>query len=198
MAGNVYFKTDSLVDKYLTSSGVSGDLTLLTLAQQLYSMVSNVLSKTFISTIIPSLAIKAQSNKLAMHIAFRKRLWLLFSISTIFFLVVVVAGKPLLGMMFGLKNFDAQSVDRLWLLLLLLFGFWFGGLLGVLTSGTFYAKGDTKTPTRITVILFTIYLPVKFYVFKHFGIEGLALSISIYMLLSLFLQIFVLGRMKYR
>ncbi len=197
MAGNVYYKTDSLFDKYLTSGGVTGDLTLLNLAQQLYSMASNILSKTFVSTIIPSLAVKAHSDKPGMHLAFRKRLWLLFIISAAFFLVVVVVGKPLLGLVFGLKNFDVTAVDRLWLILVLLFGFWFAGLLGVLTSGTFYAKGDTRTPTRIGVILFTLYLPLKFYVFYRFGIEGLALSISIYMLFNLFLQIFLLEKMKY-
>lgn len=197
MAGNVYYKTDSLFDKYLTSGGVTGDLTLLNLAQQLYSMASNILSKTFVSTIIPSLAVKAHSDKPGMHLAFRKRLWLLFIISTAFFLVVVMVGKPLLGLVFGLKNFDVTAVNRLWLILVLLFGFWFAGLLGVLTSGTFYAKGDTRTPTRIGVILFTLYLPVKFYVFYRFGIEGLALSISIYMLFNLFLQIFLLEKMKY-
>lgn len=197
MAGNVYYKTDSLFDKYLTSGGVTGDLTLLNLAQQLYSMASNILSKTFVSTIIPSLAVKAHSDKPGMHLAFRKRLWLLFIISVAFFLLVVVVGKPLLGLVFGLKNFDAQAVSRLWWILVLLFGFWFAGLLGVLTSGTFYAKGDTRTPTRIGVILFTLYLPVKFYVFHRFGIEGLALSISIYMLFNLFLQIFLLEKMKY-
>lgn len=197
IAGNVYYKTDSLFDKYLTSGGVTGDLTLLNLAQQLYSMASNILSKTFVSTIIPSLAIKAHNDKPGMHLAFRKRLWLLFIISATFFLIVVVVGKPILGLVFGLKNFDVAAVNRLWWILVLLFGFWFAGLLGVLTSGTFYAKGDTRTPTRIGVILFTLYLPVKFYVFHRFGIEGLALSISIYMLFNLFLQIFLLEKMKY-
>lgn len=197
MAGNVYYKTDSLLDKYLTSGGVTGDLTLLNLAQQLYSMAINILSKTFINTIMPSLAVKSKSDKAAMHLAFRKRLWLLLIISTAFFLVLVVVGKPLLGLVFGLKNFDAKAVDRLWLILMLLFGFWFGGLLGLLTSGVFYAKGDTRTPTRMGVILFTLYLPIKVYVFHRFGIEGLAVSISIYILFSLFLQIFLLEKMKY-
>ncbi len=197
MAGNVYYKTDLLFDKYLTSGGIAGDLTLLNLAQQLYAMAINILSKTFVSTIIPSLAVKSQSDKPAMHLAFRKRLWLLLIISAAFFLLLVLVGKPLLGLVFGLKNFDTKTVGRLWLILVLLFGFWFGGLLGVLTSGTFYAKGDTKTPTRIGVILFTLYLPVKFYVFYRFGIEGLALSISIYMLFNLFLQILLLEKMKY-
>jgi putative peptidoglycan lipid II flippase len=197
IAGNVYYKTDALVDKYLTSGGVTGDLTLLNLAQQLYSMVANILSKTFVSTIIPSLSVKAINDKQGMHHAFRKRLWLLFIISAVFFLLVVLVGKPLLALVFGLKNFDAKAVGRLWFLLVLLFGFWFAGLLGVLTSGTFYAKGDTRTPTRIGVIMFTLYLPIKFYAFNRFGIEGLALSISIYMLFNLFLQIFLLEKTKY-
>lgn len=196
IAGNIYFKTDTLIDRHLTSAGSGGDLTLLNLAQQLYSMASTILAKTFINTLIPSLSVKAVNQKAEMHLVFRKRLWLLFIISVFLFALIILLGKPLLGFLFGLKNFDAAAVNRLWLLLVLLFGFWFGGLLGMLTSGTFYAKGDTKTPTRMTVILFSLYLPIKVFIFKRFGIEGLALSISAYMLVSLFLQLFLLERKK--
>jgi len=197
IAGNVYFKTDSLVDKYLTSTGVSGDLTLLSLAQQLYSMVINVLSKTLVSTIIPSLSVQSVGNKLEMHRVFLKRLWLLIVVSAVIFLLLLFMGKPVLNLVFSFKSFGAASVSRLWLIMVLLFGFWFGGLLGVLTSGTFYAKGDTRTPTRLSVVLFTIYLPIKIFAFYRFGIEGLAISISIYMLVSLFLQIFILEKRKH-
>ncbi len=198
IAGNMYVKTDTLVDKYLTSSSpASGDLTLLNLAQQLYSMGSNILAKVFVNTIIPSLSLKAHSNKpQAMHQAYRRRLWLLLIISAIVYLIILLVGQPLLQLVFGFKNFSSGDVHNLWMLLVLLFGFWIAGLLGALTSGTFYAKGDTVTPTRITVILFTLYIPVKIYVFRHYGIRGLAISISTYYILSMLLQMVFLEMHK--
>jgi len=64
-----------------------------------------------------------------------------------------------------------------------------GGSLGTITSGAFYAKGETRIPTRIGVITYTGYVPVKILVFWKFGLPGLALSISGFYLLNLLLQI---------
>jgi peptidoglycan biosynthesis protein MviN/MurJ (putative lipid II flippase) len=100
----------------------------------------------------------------------------------------------MINLFFSFKNFKADNAHQLWIILLLLFGLWFGGLLGALTSTTFFAKGDTKTPTVLTSILFTIYLPIKVFVFKYYGISGLALSISIYMMFSLLFQMYFLRK----
>ena len=197
LAGNLYYKTDTLVDRNLTSSGSSGELTLLALAQQIYSIGASIISKVFINTLIPSLSVKARNKDFnQLHQSYKKRFWLVFLISVFCFLLIVSAGKPILSFVFGFKNFTADSIDTLWNLLIFLFGLWFAGLLGNLTTGTFYAKGDTVTPTRIGVILFTLYIPVKIYFFKKFGISALAISISIYMLLNLVLQMIYLERKK--
>ena len=56
IAGNTYYKTDTLVDRYLTSRGVSGELTLLNLAQQIYVTVNSILVKVLVNTMIPEMA----------------------------------------------------------------------------------------------------------------------------------------------
>jgi putative peptidoglycan lipid II flippase len=197
IAGNLYFKTDMLVDRYLTSTGVTGQLTIFNLAQQLYMIASGILSKVLINTIIPSLSISHQAGeKKTFYSKYKQRFRLVFSISVLVYLVLLFFGRPLLKLLFSYKNFPIANVNNLWLILVCLFGFWFGGLLGVLTSGTFYAKGDTKTPTFISVVLFTAYIPTKIYIFWKFGIIGLALSVSIYYLSSLILQMVFLYRQK--
>ncbi len=193
VAGNMYYKTDALMDRHFTSTGSAGQLTLLNLAQQLYNIGSNIIGKVLINTLIPSLSIKAASpDRQALFTAFKKRMYLLLSISSILYLLLVIAGKPLLSLIFSANHFDTTNLNLLWLIMVLLFGFWFASLLGMLTTGTFYARGDTVTPTRISVILFTLYLPVKIYVFNRFGVEGLALSISIHMLLNVSVQVYYL------
>jgi peptidoglycan biosynthesis protein MviN/MurJ (putative lipid II flippase) len=76
----------------------------------------------------------------------------------------------------------------------LLGGLWIGGLLGSLTSSAFYAVGDTQTPTWMTVVLYTLYVPLKFWAFYRWGMEGLAISISGYYLLSVGIQLLLLYR----
>ena len=98
-------------------------------------------------------------------------------------------GQWALGLVFAFKKFTVQDVLELWWLLLLLIGYLVGGLLGSITSSSFYAKGDTATPTKIGAILFTLYLPIKIYCYFKFGIIGLAISISAYFTVSLLAQL---------
>ncbi len=195
MAGNLYYKTDMVVDKYLTSSGASGELTLLNLAQQLYGAANSILTKVFVNTMVPPLA-KAynEADTADFNSIFKKRLLLCLGISVMAFLVVLVAGHWLLDLLFSFKNFNEDDVSRLWWLLILLAGFFSGGLMGAVTSSAFYAKGDTVTPTRIGVVNFTLYLPVKIFCYYRFGIEGLAISVTVYYLLSLLLQLYFLKK----
>jgi peptidoglycan biosynthesis protein MviN/MurJ (putative lipid II flippase) len=193
IAGNLYYKSDSLIDRYLTSTCVSGELTLFNLAQQLYSMCVSILNKVFVITLLPKLS--EQANKedwVAFQSLYRRRFYLLLIISLIFYAGVFIMGKPVLIFVFSLKNFAAADAVRLWSILILLFGFWFGGLLGNMTAGGFYTQGDTKTPTILSAILFTIYIPIKIFCFKQFGITGLSITISVYMLTSLIVQLIIL------
>jgi peptidoglycan biosynthesis protein MviN/MurJ (putative lipid II flippase) len=154
-----------------------------------------VLNKVLIQTLMPSQSLKAhEQDWKGFYSAYKKRLSLLALISVGVYLLLLFVGKPVLAYIFSFKNFTTDNVNLLWSLMIMLFGVWFGGLMGSLTSGTFYAKGDTKTPTLMSAILFTVYVPVKIYCFMRFGITGLALSTSIYMMISLFIQMFLINR----
>ena len=65
-----------------------------------------------------------------------------------------------------------------------------------MTSNYFYSRGNTKTPTIIGVIVFTLYLPVKIFVYEKFKLAGLAITISIYMLLILFIHLYFIYKKR--
>ena len=58
----------------------------------------------------------------------------------------------------------------------------------------FYAQGDTRTPTWLGSLAFTLGIVLKIAMFKLYGVQGLAIAISIYYLFSLCIQLFVLWR----
>jgi len=64
--------------------------------------------------------------------------------------------------------------------------------MGVITSKTFYAMGDTRTPTRMSVITYTLYIPAKIFGFLHYGLLGLAVVTSAYLFLNLIIQVVLL------
>ena len=89
-------------------------------------------------------------------------------------------GRPVLGLIFGRGEFSADRVAHLWWLLLLLSGVWVGGAVGQILSTSFYAQGDTRTPTRVGIVGFTLAIALKLVAFRGYGIEGLALAASAY------------------
>lgn len=195
ISGNAYYKSDALVDRYLTSRGAAGELTLLNLAQQIYIAGNSILVKVLVNTMIPEMskAISAGNEKRYNHL-FRKRLVISFACTGISFLAMLLLGRWVLGFIFAFKKFTPDHVDQLWWLMVLLAGYLIGGLAGNVTSGTFYAKGDTVTPTRIGGLLFTLYIPVKIFCYFRFGVFGLAISISVYYMVSMLMQLFFLRK----
>ena len=69
-----------------------------------------------------------------------------------------------------------------------------GGALVQLTAGAFYGMGNTKTPTKVSTVLYTLYIPIKILAFIKFGLVGLALSMSSYFLTNSLSQIWLLRR----
>ena len=193
IAGNAYYKTDSLVDRYLTSKGIAGELTLLSFAQQLYLAVNSILVKVLVNTMIPEMArVHALGDQKRFNAIFKKRLAISFVYGFISWGAILLIGEWFLGFIFSFKKMTPADVHKLWLLLVLLGGYLLGDLIGSITSGAFYAKGDTATPTKIGTILFTLYIPIKIYCYIKFGIVGLAITVSAYQLTSITLKLFFL------
>jgi peptidoglycan biosynthesis protein MviN/MurJ (putative lipid II flippase) len=67
-----------------------------------------------------------------------------------------------------------------------------GGAMGSVTTSSFYASGDTRLPTRLGMITYTIYIPIKIIAFSLGGVLALAISVSAFYLLNLLLQYFYL------
>jgi putative peptidoglycan lipid II flippase len=193
LIGTAYYKTDPLLDRVLTSLAAPGSMTLLNLAQQLYGAGATVLGKAVAAPMIPLQArLAARGEWPEFRRVLLHRLVFLGLLTLGGWLLMIFAGKGLLPLLFA-KRLAAGEIRQLWWLLILLGGMWIGGGLGTVTSGAFYASGDTRTPTRLGIITYTGYVPVKIFMFWKFGLAGLALSISGFYLINLVLQVRYLG-----
>jgi putative peptidoglycan lipid II flippase len=193
LIGTAYYKTDPLVDRILTSLAAPGAMTLLNLAQQLYGAGATVLGKAVAAPMIPLQAqLAARGEWPEFRRVWQHRLVSLGLLTLGGWLLIIFAGQGLLPLLFA-KRLASGEINQLWWLLILLGGMWIGGGLGTVTSGAFYACGDTQTPTRLGIITYTGYIPVKIFMFWKFGLAGLALSISGFYLINLVLQVRYLG-----
>ena len=195
IAGNTLYKTDVLIDRHLTSKGIAGELTLFNLAQQLYGYANSIFVKVLVNTMVPEMAkANEEGNEKKFNQIYRQRLVLSFIFSGICFLTIIFLGQWILGFVFSLKKITAGDVHQLWWFLILSGGYLIFGLLGYVTSGTFYAKSNTVTPTKIGVILFIFYAPLKVYSYIKFGIVGLAICGSINCLINFIIKLYFLRK----
>lgn len=189
MSGALYYKTDVLVDRFLLSTVSGGTLSLYYIAQQLYGAVSQVISKAITTPIVPILT---KFHKSGDRDSFRRIYYLkIFQVGIVglfWILVLGLMGENLLALLVGHGSVSNENVNDLWLIMFWLGGMFIGGILGEISSLSFYVSGDTITPTRIGIQTYTFYIPVKILLFYYFGVFGLAFATSSFVLVNFIFQ----------
>jgi putative peptidoglycan lipid II flippase len=195
LLGSTFYKTGDLVDRFLASMTSAGQLSLLYFAGQIYMAGNLVLSKAIAAPMVPLLAKKASAREWSLfrRIVNNRLIWIL-GITFAVFVCIAFLGTPVLTVLFGHGRFTIDEVSTLHWILVALAGVWIGGALGQILSSGFYAKGNTRTPTKIGIFGFTIGLGMKVLGFWYWGILGIAAGTSLYYLLNVFLLKFALHK----
>lgn len=189
LLGTAFYKTDPAVDRFLLSSAGSGSLSLYNLGQQIYGAISQVLGKALTAPLVPVLSTLHKSgDNNGFRRAYSRKLAQVAAAGLAVLLVLVLAGRPLLQLVLGHGNLSSGEVRALWWIMIWLGGMFLGGIMGQVTSSTFYSLGDTTTPTRLGIISYTFYVPLKVGLYYCFGTAGLALSTSAFYAVNLFFQ----------
>jgi len=188
LLGTTYYKTGDLVDRFLASMAPVGQLSLLHFANQIYLAGNLILSKALAAPMVPLLAKKASEKKwLSFQKISQNRFFWTLVLTVAVFICILFSGAPVLSFLFGHGQFTIDEVLTLRWLLVALVGVWVGGALGQILSSSFYAKGNTRTPTKIGIFGFTVGLGLKVVGFLYWGVLGIAAGTSLYYLLNAFL-----------
>ncbi len=184
LVGGAYYKSDMLVDRFLSSMAPAGGLSLFHLGRQLYAAAQGILSKALIGPVVPSLAEFAEAKDWQVFMrTYRRRLFLVTGLIALGFFVYLGIGKILLGLLIGHGGVTDANLDLLHAILIGLVGFLLGAP-GQIVASAFYAIGDTKTPTKASVLGYTLGLALKIGGFYSAGLVGLAVGTSAYYLIN--------------
>jgi len=198
LLGTAYYKTDPLVDRFFLSMVGSGGLSLYSLAQQIYGGISGCLNKALAAPLVPVLStLHKAGSKAEFRRACQRRLLQVGILSLGGLLILSLCGRALLDLFIGYGNVSSGNVETLWWTMIWLAGVFVGGSLGHISASSFYAAGDTVTPTRISMLTYTVYLPCKALAFYFAGVMGLAVATSVYYMANLSLQIRLLRRKSF-
>lgn len=193
LLGQIYSRTDPLVDRFLTSLSIAGNLSLLYIGQQIYSAGNLVINKAISAPTVPKLASAAKAAEWSVFRRIYRQRLLWVAVLTLWAVISLVAiGEPLLHLAIGHGGVTAQNVHMLWWFMVALSGLLIGGCAGQVTSGAFYAMGDTRTPTMLFIVTFTVYVPIKIIVFLRYGVIGLAAATSLHLIINFLMQLLLL------
>lgn len=195
LLGTAYYKTDPVVDRFLLSTASSGSLSLYYLAQQIYGAVNQVFNKAIAAPMVPMLSkLHKAGDREGFGRAYHRKLMQVGVVSAAGMVILGLFGQVMLDLLVGYGNVSANNVAELWWVMIWLGGMFIGGAMGQISSSSFYACGDTVTPTQISMITYTVYIPTKVAAFYFSGVMGLAITTSIYYITNLSLQIYILRK----
>lgn len=190
-----YSRSAPAIDRYLASMAPAGSLSLLNLGRQVQDAVTRIQNKALTNPILPALAEFVREGNRSMFDRTYKQRVLWVGVSTAVLTVAVLGlGFPLIRVIFASRNVTAENISLLWTVMLALAGVQFGyGMRNVL-AGAFYSMGNTRTPTKIDALCYTIGIPLRILGFKLFGVVGIALGTSAFYILDGLLLQYVLTR----
>ena len=196
LIGALYFKSDIVLDRVLLSLAPTGAITLFNLGQQVFGACSQILTRSLATPLLPVLSNFHKSGDTERFRAhFQKRHATVLMLCVLMLLVGWIVAKPALLELAAYGKISESDVDALFLILAGLAGVFLGGTAGQVTLGAFYARGDTRTPTRLGIYTFTIYLPLKAFAFLWFGIVGIAVAASLFFVANWLLQLVQINQM---
>jgi putative peptidoglycan lipid II flippase len=195
LLGSAYYKSDVVVDRALSSLSRSGGFSLLYIGQQIYSASNQIVCKAFCAPIVPRLSELAKlGDWTAFRSVYRKRFIKVAGLMFAVYFLLLLTGERALRLVIGHGQVTAANVHTLWVLMALSAGVLIGGPLGQILSTTLYSTGNTRLPTLAGAASFTIAIFLKLALFRSFGLDGLALAISLYYALSLVLLMIAIRR----
>lgn len=189
LLGTTYYMTDPVVDRFLLSTTSSGSLSLYYLAQQIYGAVSEVVSKAIATPLIPVLGkLHDVNDRDGFRHAYHQKLWQVTAFSLIGLLILGLLGQDLLSPLVRYGRLSNQNLELLWLMMLLMAGRFAIGNIGMIMTSMLYSLGDTKSPTEVGVVAYTLGIVIRIVMFYFAGVLGLALGITIHYIIYLVLM----------
>jgi len=186
---SIVSKNEQLADKFVLSAAAPGLLSLYTLAFQLNSLSSSVVSKGFVNDALGKLSISSLREKRLAINAARLRI---IGLYLVFLLGSYWLAEPVLGFLLQSAQLSGNDIEKLVDFLLLISGIFCGGLLGQLAVYQLLSLGLKKILLVYSAVTAPIYLALKFYIFSIFDVTGFCILVSTIYLIDAFLlnQIF--------
>ncbi|WP_369130195.1 murein biosynthesis integral membrane protein MurJ [Modestobacter roseus] len=195
LVGSAVLNVNTLVDRAVGSSQGEGVITALNLGFRVVSLVESLLVATVVAALYPAFSAAGTPDRRAelrslVDRALRAVLLVLLPVTV----VLVVAARPLVQLVFGRGDFDAAAVAATTTAATWYAAATLGLALRSITSRACLAVGDRRTPAVVALLAMAVNVVGDLTLGVAYGIAGIALSTSLSLVLAAGLSIALLAR----
>ena len=192
--GSFYYRTGTIVDKFIASYFSAGMLSLIGFVEKIYGAIITVLNTSIVGPTITKFSILIKENRgEEIKKTLYNYLFMLLIIDMLLFVFIFFFGQNLFLYFFSDK-IDVNLINTLSIVLLSLFSIVFGKTLGMLQRSLFMSAKKEKLITIINTVTFTINVLLKIILTYLFGLNGFLVSIITSELLILIIQNFYIKK----
>jgi peptidoglycan biosynthesis protein MviN/MurJ (putative lipid II flippase) len=153
------------------------------------------MDKVIVIPASPTLAVYAHGGQWGdFRSLYRTRLRLMTVMAVAGYVLLLAFGRPLLALTVGHGGVTPDNINSLWWMLSVLGVGFVANTSGQPVFAAFCAKGDTRTPVRLALVINTVSIPARALAFWLYGLGGMASVISASAALSLLINIFFLEK----
>ena len=188
--GAMYFKSDYFIERFLMATAPAGMLSLFNLSQQLINAGLQVVTKAIITPNIKLLGSAFREGRDSYEHFFYKKLKLLLVCLTALSLPFILFPE-IFKILFYFSDELKANYYELWVFFSFMLGGFISNSIAALINGSFYIHGDTKTPSKLSAVIYTFYMPLKVWSFYDFGMLAMVVvSVCHAVVNTLFLLLF--------
>ena len=194
LGGSVSHVT-ALITRQLASLAPTGGLSLISISQQFYGTANSVKDKALVIPISPTLAMHASEGQwTSFRALYRRRVILMGLAATAGYLILILFGKRLMEFALARGGMTPEHLDSLWWILMALGFAYISNAIGQPVFAAFCAKGDTRTPVRLALIINAVNIPLRTLAFWSAGLFGMTIMMSVSSALALVINLVFLER----
>lgn len=184
--GSSIYKTSPLIDRYWTSHGLPGAVTIYSLSQYVITAIATLIERTICMPILPSFARYVSSGDyVGLRKTYRKGLKRITVTVLVVLALFLISYPVFIYILQTIFNIKPEIAMGTWVIILLLAGSLHVAVSGSLAVACFYSMNDTKTPVAIGIKGFILGAILKTLGYILYGLNGLAVATSIYYLINL-------------
>ena len=193
LGGSIFSKTDYLVDRFFLSQLSPGSISHLWYSRKFIDASLLVSTSGISTTSFPKLSehvVRHKTNAMVDELLVILNVLGFFLIPFTIFLCTF--SNNLVQTLLERGLFRATDSAQVAFLIIGQAGVLLGGAFGIILANTFFALQDTRTPTIIGIVGYTIGIGLKIWLFTLWGVIGIAVATSVYTLLNCVAELAVL------